>query len=355
MSGASENSQNTRRPHSVKVPRLYKVAASILRQYRESGNGGTSLKNLVYEHQNKHPNVKAIYAILMECVRREGTIKAAMATANLFEQEPRFDRFMAEVLVAELFFGKKKLAGESRPVTTVMKYEKALKKYFDAAPSDSAEQDRTDTYPRYVRVNTLKVRTKRVLKHLKSEGFVELTYSQETTSYAEFLGMAGAAKKGEFLVDYHIPDLLLFAPKTHFYDHPLYLDGSLILQDKASCLPVVALDPPAGVVVMDACAAPGMKTTQVAAVIADGSADPEESGARVYAVERSAKRCQTLNKIVDGAGASEIVTVINSDFLELHPQDYPDVQFMVVDPSCSGSGSQKVYLTRDAFVLNIAF
>lgn len=38
-----------------------------------------------------------------------------------------------------------------------------------------------------------------------------------------------------------------------------------MLQDKASCLPVAAIDLPTGATVMDACSAPGMKTTQIAA------------------------------------------------------------------------------------------
>jgi putative methyltransferase len=51
-------------------------------------------------------------------------------------------------------------------------------------------------------------------------------------------------------MDYHVPDLLVFAEKTEFHRHPLYLEGKLILQDKASCLPVCALAPPSGSVVL---------------------------------------------------------------------------------------------------------
>ena len=105
------NGETSKRPHSVKVPRLYKVAATVLRQYRD-GRAATSLKNLVYEHQKKHPNVKAIYAILMHCVKYQRQLSDA--TDYLSKNEPGLDQFMAEVLVTELVFGKKSLPGNSR-------------------------------------------------------------------------------------------------------------------------------------------------------------------------------------------------------------------------------------------------
>ena len=58
----------------------------------------------------------------------------------------------------------------------------------------------------------------------------------------------------------------------------------------------------------------------------------------MYAVERSAKRCETLRKIVEGAGAGSVVQVMNRDFLDLDPSEYVEVEYIVLDPSCSGSG-----------------
>ena len=66
----------------------------------------------------------------------------------------------------------------------------------------------------------------------------------------------------QFLVDFHFDDLLAFGAGTTFFDYKLYDDGVLILQDKASCLAVEALNPPPGSFILDACAAPGMKTLQ---------------------------------------------------------------------------------------------
>ncbi len=42
--------------------------------------------------------------------------------------------------------------------------------------------------------------------------------------------------------------------------------------------------------------------------------------------------------MVSDAGADSIVNVQNADFLTLNPSSYPDVEHVLLDPSCSGSG-----------------
>ena len=121
--------------------------------------------------------------------------------------------------------------------------------------------------PRYVRVNTLRGNLKRVTKHFQAEGFLEVVYDRKKQSYDEFLELVQKLTGEQYLLDYHIDNLLIFPPKTHFYDHALYKDGMILLQDKASCLPVQALEIPFGSVVLDACAAPGMKTSQIVATV----------------------------------------------------------------------------------------
>jgi putative methyltransferase len=68
-------------------------------------------------------------------------------------------------------------------------------------------------------------------------------------------------------VDDLLPDLLAFPPGTDLHDHPLVASGALVLQSKASCMPAHALRPQPGWAVVDACAAPGNKTTHLAALM----------------------------------------------------------------------------------------
>ena len=108
------------------------------------------------------------------------------------------------------------------------------------------------------------------------------------------------------------------------------MGGGLLLQVKASCLPVSCLSPPLGASLLDACAAPGMKTSQAAGAVGKCR--------KVVAVERSSKRVATLKEILAKSDADAVTTVLESDFLDVRPEDHPAVQYLVVDPSCSGTG-----------------
>jgi putative methyltransferase len=57
----------------------------------------------------------------------------------------------------------------------------------------------------------------------------------------------------------------------------------------------------------------------------------------IIAIERDAKRCNTLRQTISNARASK-VSVQRADFLNLDPSDYQDVKYILVDPSCSGTG-----------------
>ena len=59
----------------------------------------------------------------------------------------------------------------------------------------------------------------------------------------------------------------------------------------------------------------------------------------IIAIERDAKRCKTLRQTVSNARASK-VSVHCADFLKLNPAEYQDVKYILVDPSCSGTGNR---------------
>ena len=193
----------------------------------------------------------------METANHSKQIDEATKKIQLFETEPRFNRHLAFVLINELFWGKETLPGDSLPVQTVLKYKKRLKKTIDLnLNKDLRALDAT--WPRYARVNTLCNNQHRVTRHLREEGWLEVMYDKEAVTSDEFLDLVAGLREGQFLSDLHVPNLLVFPPKTPLYQHDLVKDGSLMLQDKSSCFPVAALNPPAGSCVIDACAAPGV-------------------------------------------------------------------------------------------------
>lgn len=73
-----------------------------------------------------------------------------------------------------------------------------------------------------------------------------------------------------------------------------------------------------------------MKTSQIAAAVGNRG--------KVFAVERDDKRVKLLRKMLRNSGADQIVQVMHSDFTRISPSKYPSVEYIVLDPSCSGSG-----------------
>ena len=89
--------------------------------------------------------------------------------------------------------------------------------------------------------------------------------------------------------------------------------------------------------VADACAAPGNKTSHVAAGLFElgGAA----ASATVHAFDKNPRRQALLSRRMQAAGAAQ-VQVRLADFLTLDARDESlcDVSAVLVDPSCSGSG-----------------
>jgi 16S rRNA C967 or C1407 C5-methylase (RsmB/RsmF family) len=89
--------------------------------------------------------------------------------------------------------------------------------------------------------------------------------------------------------------------------------------------------------VIDACSAPGNKTVQLAELTPKG---------RVFAYEKDRRRFELLKKTVAKYNASNILPK-NSDFLQLTKVGkFRRVKFILLDPSCSGSGMTTNF-TRD--------
>ncbi|KAI6226184.1 SAM-MT-RSMB-NOP domain-containing protein [Aphelenchoides fujianensis] len=175
--------------------------------------------------------------------------------------------------------------------------------------------------PRYCRVNTLKASVEEVVEKL--EGFGFRLVAAEIRGPKAFRAAVGRMESMDFLVDRHVPELLVFHPRKDLHDHFL-----------ASCLPAFLLNPPAGSSVVDACAAPGMKTSHLAAIM--------RNQGKIYAMDRDRKRCGTLERMLEKSGV-EIATVANGDFLKENTSgaDYAEVEYALVDPPCSGSGMAK--------------
>lgn len=186
--------------------------------------------------------------------------------------------------------------------------------------------------PRWVRVNNLKSE--------EQDLFPELP--QQPSLYTFMITSAG---QDGYHCDVHVPDLLAFPPGKDLTKLPEYKKGKIILQDKASCFPSYMLlgdeVEPIGDLI-DACAAPGNKTTHLASILwSRQKKRHQQQRHQIFACERDPRRSDILQKMIGIAGAETIVTVLpKQDFFALDPNEerFANVTHLLLDPTCSGSG-----------------
>ena len=283
--------------------RFYKHAASILRALKR---GEGNIKSLCFSE--KVESKKKMYAVISEVVRYENILKQVLEKSEILKHEKRLDEHLCMILVYDFLFGQG-VQTRGKLKDCIMKHKTRLKAELVKAKIKVGVVKNEDLskeivpLPRYVRVNTLLTDFETVRNHF-----------QETA-----------------LTDVHIPDLLVFPPKFDLHKDPMYINGSIIIQDKASCFPAFILNPEPGSHVIDCCAAPGNKTSHLAAIM--------HNSGRIFAFDKSSQRLETLKKLTTKAGC-KIIEPINGDFLLTDPLDpkYEKVEYILCDPSCSGSG-----------------
>ncbi|XP_027469357.1 28S rRNA (cytosine-C(5))-methyltransferase isoform X1 [Zalophus californianus] len=246
---------------------LYATAASVLAGV-ESRRG--SIKGLVYA--SSFQNVKQLYALVCETQRYAAVLDAVIASAGLLRAEKKLRPHLAKVLVYELLLGKGFRGGGGRWKPLLDRHQARLKAELARLKVQRRVSRNEDLLqvgsrpgtasqvPRFVRVNTLKTSLDDAVDYFKRQGF---SYQGRASSLEDARALRGRC----FLLDPLLPELLVFPAQTDLHDHPLYRAGHLILQDKASCLPAALLAPPPGAHVIDACAAPGNKTSHLAALL----------------------------------------------------------------------------------------
>ncbi len=192
----------------------------------------------------------------------------------------------------------------------------------------------TWTHPRWVRVNTIRSSLEAQLATTFAD-YVQVERIEELLE-----GKSDPQGLKVLHVDRHVPNLLALPAAADLSATPAYRKGEIIFQDKASCFPAYLLDPGnQDGDIIDACAAPGNKTTHIAALL-QGSRSTSGKP-RIVACEKDESRAVTLQRMVDWAGVQAVVDVkAGQDFSKLDPEDpaFKHVGAMLLDPSCSGSG-----------------
>lgn len=308
---------------------LYLAASEILRKVSE---GKGAVRTLCYSSSIN--NKKALYALVLETARHLHLLRHVIKEAEwiklanrslkaLPRNVKRVDEYLAAVLLQDFLYAEQlkcspelqKLVESSKARLRAEKVKAQLLFRREGRSEGLQADDEEAQVPRYVRINRCLVKT-----------------DEEASGIIRRLANDTGVEEGQIVRDPHVPDLLVLPPGTDLTGNELYRRNLIILQDKASCFPPVILNPPRGAQVMDACAAPGNKTSQLCALVG-----PE---GRVWAFERDSRRFETLVKLTTAAGAGASLTHRLADFLTVDPNDpeYANVTHVLCDPSCSGSG-----------------
>ncbi|RYP62031.1 hypothetical protein DL771_009901 [Monosporascus sp. 5C6A] len=321
---------------------LYHEAADIL-----SASDG-NLKTRVFGRKDLRAPPQQIYALALETCKWSSVLKEVIEASELLRHERKLTPLLALLLVHDFLLSKRGIALPATHGlrTSIERHKARLNAEFTrarirrkAGSTEALRQQVTTEYlgeaaryPRWVRINTLKTTL---------EDQLASTFKDFTRVYS--IGEVTDASSGKLLhVDGHIPNLLAVSPSFEFTKTDAYRSGAIILQDKASCFPAYLLDPlPEDGDVIDSCAAPGNKTTHLAALVCSRTAESEQCAQRIYAFEKDKNRALTLEKMVKLAGAKDIVRIsFAQDFLKVDPNAdfFKNVGALLLDPSCSGSG-----------------
>lgn len=349
---------------------LYIEASRIISRPRYGG-----LRGAIYSDSSLKSRPEQLYALVIETLKHQEILNEVIDKSGLLGIEKKVRIFLlhrsriigshdlssvshtgliadgitqlshplALVLVHDFLLKKGGIATSTGPLKeSILRHKARLSSEFTRArirrgySSTAALLAATVTtsarYPRWVRVNTLKT----TLMDVLAGDFKDFA---PVNSFTELFAKTGEKEALVVYIDPHIPNLLGFPPSTDLSTHPLVVSGALFLQDKASCFPAHLLSPPSDAFVIDGTAAPGNKTTHLAAIVGNGS-----SG-KIFAFERDPKRAKVLETMVGKAGADKIVQIrAGHDFLladpwrEAEKEGLGKVTHLLLDPSCSGSG-----------------
>jgi len=159
--------------------------------------------------------------------------------------------------------------------------------------------------PKYIRVNTLR-EGESTIPRLEALGFRFSSVTGICHAYRVLGGSVGLT------------------------DAASYREGSFILQDKASILVGEVAAPRPGEVVLDVCAAPGVKTSHLAQLMGNRG--------RIISVDVDAGRLESWGRLVERMG----VTIGEPVLGDASKADgFPDVRadLVLLDPPCSGTGT----------------
>ncbi|HEV7529485.1 MAG TPA: 16S rRNA (cytosine(967)-C(5))-methyltransferase RsmB [Solirubrobacteraceae bacterium] len=129
-------------------------------------------------------------------------------------------------------------------------------------------------------------------------------------------------------LDPGLPEAVVLDGPLDVHDSPLWKAGAFHAQSRAAMHVARVLDPRSGERVLDLCAAPGGKTTHLAALM--------DGGGEVLAVERNRRRAGELTRTAARLHAGNVRVEVGDAAADRGDRSFDRV---LVDPPCSGLGT----------------
>ncbi|KAI5967641.1 hypothetical protein CANMA_002821 [Candida margitis] len=295
-----------------------------------------SLQKRIF-NDRKLTNPKHVFALVYSTTKYKEYIQQIIQKSKIQRDlKPKISNELLALLVHDLVFSPRgRIESGKHPIKEAVlahktrlqaEFIKLKLKYKVKSVDQLPTKENDDETPvRWFRINTVKIDPERFFK--KHPFFATL---QPVNRFQDL------AEPGFIYADDYVPNLYGIHPKEKLSSTEAYTLGEVIIQDRASCFPAHILNHQREhAKVIDACAAPGNKTSHAA------SYSPADSGSVVYAVERDQKRVNILRTMSEkalGKSKKKLIQVLHNDFTKIDPQDFADVTGLIVDPSCSGSG-----------------
>ena len=187
-------------------------------------------------------------------------------------------------------------------------YEKLLKQYGEQI-TKQIQEGYTKNRPVTLRVNTIKTNYQNV-----KNAFDNLKYNAQNVDwYKDALIIENISENAIGQLD-------------------IYNNGEIYLQSLSSMIPALILEPKQDENILDMCAAPGGKTTQISAIT--------QNKAFITACEKNKIRAERLKYNIEKQGTTRI-TVLTQDARNL--DSFFSFDKILLDAPCSGSGTINLY------------
>jgi len=172
-----------------------------------------------------------------------------------------------------------------------------------------------------------------IIKAFNKKPSIDLRINQLKTNLDKFLKVLHENKiDAEIIKDLHNGITLKSNPRS-IKNLPGYSDGLWTIQDRSSQWIAPLLNPKEGEKILDACAAPGSKSTHLAELTNDS--------AEILAVDRSAKRLKILQSNLERLNLKSVNTLKAdaTSLIELNPKFISYFDKILLDAPCSGIGT----------------